>query len=374
MNTNTQVQILPVTYQGTEIYSIYLEHSFTSLLEQLESFSLEKRKVCIVTDHHVDDLYGKDFYDSLSKKSPSLLTKFVFQAGESQKNLDTVKDLYSHLIQNQFDRFDLLIALGGGVVGDLTGFTAATYLRGIDFIQVPTTLLSCVDSSIGGKTGVDFEAYKNMVGAFYQPKLVYMNLDTLNTLSEEQFASGMGEILKHSFIKDESYYEWLLDHMEEIQARDPKTIKTMILRSCKIKREIVEKDPKEQGERALLNYGHTIGHAIEKLKNGSLPHGHCIALGGIGAAYISFQRGYLSEEDFYELRDVHVGFDLPISLDGFSVEEIIDITKNDKKMKAGQIRFILLRKVGEGFIDTSVTDEELREAIHFLLVDENEVK
>ena len=158
----------------------------------------------------------------------------------------------------------MLAALGGGVVGDMTGFAAATYLRGIDFIQIPTTLLAQVDSSIGGKTGVDFDSYKNMVGAFHMPRLVYMNLDTLQTLDARQYYSGFAEIMKHGLIKDAKYYEWLISNMYEICERDPETLLSMIKRSCEIKKAVVENDPTEQGERALLNFGHTIGHAIEK--------------------------------------------------------------------------------------------------------------
>ncbi len=158
----------------------------------------------------------------------------------------------------------MLAALGGGVVGDMTGFAAATYLRGVDFVQIPTTLLAQVDSSIGGKTGVDIDSYKNMVGAFHMPRLVYMNLDTLQTLDARQYYSGFAEIMKHGLIKDAKYYEWLISNMYEICERDPETLLSMIKRSCEIKKAVVENDPTEQGERALLNFGHTIGHAIEK--------------------------------------------------------------------------------------------------------------
>ena len=178
---------------------------------------------------------------------------FTFPAGEENKHLDTVRNLYEHLILEHFDRKDMLAALGGGVVGDLCGFAAATYLRGVDFIQIPTTLLSQVDSSIGGKTGVDFDAYKNMVGAFHMPRLVYANLRTLLTLPEEQFSSGMGEVVKHGLIKNREYYQWLKDNHEGIAARNLDLCQAMVYESCMIKKRVVEEDPTEQGERALLN-------------------------------------------------------------------------------------------------------------------------
>lgn len=260
----------------------------------------------------------------------------------------------------------MLVALGGGVVGDLAGYTAATYLRGIDFIQIPTTLLSQVDSSIGGKTGVDFDCYKNMVGAFHQPKMVYMNINTLKTLEDEQFFCGMGEILKHGLIRDADYYEWTIEHMSEIGERDLPVLKTMISASCEIKRAIVEKDPTEKGERALLNFGHTLGHAIEKLMDFRLLHGQCVALGTVAAAYISYKRGLLSAEEFFEIRDMNVGFDLPISFSGLDIEEIITVTKSDKKMEAGKIKFVLLKGIGHAFVDKTVTDDEMRDALNYL--------
>ena len=171
--------------------------------------------------------------------------------------------------------------------GNLTGFTAATYLRGIDFIQIPTTLLAQADSSIGGKTGVDLDGYKNMVGAFYMPKLVYMNVSVLKTLEERQYFSGFAEIMKHGLIRDSVFYVWLLENMYEICDRDPDTLEEMVIRSSNIKKTVVEKDPMEQGERALLNFGHTIGHALEKAKNFALYHGECVALGCVAAAYWS---------------------------------------------------------------------------------------
>jgi 3-dehydroquinate synthase len=208
-----------------------------------------------------------------------------------------------------------------------------------------------------------------MVGAFHQPKLVYMNVNTLNTLTDEQFSCGMGEILKHGLIRDADYYEWTIQHMSEICERDLATLKTMIAASCEIKRAVVEKDPTEKGERALLNFGHTIGHAIEKLKNFQMLHGQCVGLGVVAAAYISYKRELLSAEEFFEIRDMNVGFDLPISFEGLDTEEIIRTTKSDKKMEAGKIKFVLLKGIGHAFVDRTVTDDEMRDALNYLNLD-----
>ena len=357
---------IPVKANDSIIYHIELVHDFSMLPAFLQGLGYGRsQKICIVTDSNVAPLYARDVQDLLEKEFDTVILH-TFEAGEHNKNLETVNSLYQTLIEQHFDRQDLLVALGGGVVGDLTGFAAATYLRGIDFIQMPTTLLSQVDSSIGGKTGVDFMQYKNMVGAFYQPKLVYMNLSVLQSLPSRQIISGMGEIIKHGLIKDAAYYEWLMAHHDAILALEPAVMEEMIARSCEIKREVVEHDPTEKGERALLNFGHTIGHAIEKVKSPELLHGQCVALGSVAAAYISFKRGLLSTEEFYEIRDMNVGFDLSFLVDGINSQEILRITKSDKKMDAGRVKFILLKGIGKAFIDHTVTDEEMLEAIEFL--------
>lgn len=349
------------------IYDIVIEQSYDKLAEELKTIGAAGKKLCIVTDSNVAPLYCAQVKAVLETVA-SKVTVFEFPAGEESKTLDTVKNIYTHLIEEHFERKDILVALGGGVTGDMTGYTAATYLRGIDFIQIPTSLLAQVDSSIGGKTGVDFDQYKNMVGAFHMPKLVYMNLSTLNTLPDEQFASGMAEVLKSGLIKDGEYYEWVITNLSEIMEKDSATMEQLVDGSCNIKRIVVEKDPTEQGERALLNLGHTIGHAIEKLKNFKLLHGECVALGTIAAAHISWKRDLLTTEEFFEIRDMMVGFDLPISLDDLTPEEIIQATKLDKKMEQGTVKFILLNSIGKAFVTKDVTDEEMEAAINFLLL------
>lgn len=350
-------------------YDIRLENSFASFNEALENAGLKSSRICIVTDSHVQPLYAEKLKAALDAGGASEVCIYSFKAGEQSKNLDTVRELYRYLIEQHFDRKDLLVALGGGVVGDLTGFAAATYLRGIRFVQVPTTLLSCTDSSIGGKTGVDLDEYKNMVGAFHMPSLVFINLSCLSSLSARQFASGMGEVLKHGLIRDESYYEWLVNNFNQINDRDIATLEKMIKISLEIKKAVVEKDPQEQGERAVLNFGHTIGHAIEKYMDFKLMHGECVALGTIAACWISYRRQQLSTEEFYEIRDMFLPFFLPITLpDDADAEKILELTKSDKKMENGRIKFILLKKVGKAYIDTTVTDEEMLDGIRQLIL------
>ncbi len=349
-------------------YHIYPELSFDALPEYLEELEIKDRRIVIVSDSNVAPLYLNEVKEKLTPVCRQL-SAYLIPAGEEHKNLDEIRKLYVHLIEQGLDRNDLLVALGGGVIGDMTGFAAATYLRGIRFVQVPTTLLSQVDSSIGGKTGVDFDQYKNMVGAFHQPSLVYINIGTLGSLDERQFASGMAEVLKHGLIKDASYYEWCLDHMAEIEERDPEILREMVIGSCQIKRKVVERDPLEKGDRALLNFGHTAGHAIEKLKHFELAHGECVALGSVVAAYISWKRDLIDEDTFFEIRDMFVGFGLPISFDSLAVEDILAAAKHDKKMDKGTIRFILLKKLGSAYVDETVSDQEIAEALQFIKAD-----
>ncbi|MBO5111966.1 MAG: 3-dehydroquinate synthase [Lachnospiraceae bacterium] len=357
---------LTINYEKKPCYDIVFAESYAELTEELSKLNISEKKVCVVTDSHVKGLYGDEVMSLLTGKCKKNVI-YSFQAGEENKTLDTVREAYRFLIEEKFDRKDLLIALGGGVVGDVTGFIAATYLRGVDFVQIPTTLLAQADSSIGGKTGVDFDGFKNMVGAFYMPKLVYMNIATLKTLDDRQFYNGFAEVMKHGLIKDGAFYEWLLDKMYEICDRDTDTLLNMVQKSCMVKKLVVEKDPTEKGDRALLNFGHTIGHAIEKAKNFTLSHGECVALGSVAAAFISWKHEWLSMEEYYEIRDMFVPFNLPISVEGIDPEEILALTKSDKKVEGSKIKFILLKKVGKAVIDLNVTDDDILNAVKEIL-------
>lgn len=355
--------IIPVKFDEKICYKIFIEKDYNNFFNEITKFEIENRKLCIVTESNVGPLYAETLKAGLTKLCKNVFI-FQFEAGEKRKNLDTVYKLYDFLIQNKFDRNDMLLALGGGVVGDLTGFTAATYLRGIRFIQLPTSLLSQVDSSIGGKTGVDYNGFKNMVGAFYQPSLVYINLNTLKSLPEREYLSGMGEIIKHGFIKDIGYLQWLNDNYDKVLSLDLPSLEYMIAESCMIKRIIVEYDPKEtKGERALLNFGHTIGHAIEKNSNFSLLHGECVALGMIAALKISNEKGYISDTEYMFGRSIIGKYKLPLTVSNLSKELVINTTKLDKKMDSGTIKFVLLFNLGFATIDSTITDEQMYDSI-----------
>lgn len=352
---------LIIHYDDKPIYPIIISESFDDLGNAVAELNISDRKICIVTDSNVGPLYAEQIRQILERSGMAAVC-FEFPAGEENKNLDTVQDLYEFLIEHHFERNDVLAALGGGVVGDLTGYVAATYLRGIRFIQIPTSLLAQVDSSIGGKTGVDFRAYKNMVGAFHQPSLVYSNSASLQTLTERQYVSGLGEIIKHGLIYDSAYYDWLIDNTDEISGRSPSVLTAMILRSDEIKQKVVEDDPTEMGERAVLNFGHTFGHAVEKLMNFSMLHGECVSIGMAAAAWLSMSMQMISTQEYHGIISALEVYDLPVKAPGIKAADIVQITKSDKKMDRGHVKFILLKGIGNAVIETGITDQQLLQA------------
>ncbi len=364
-------QRLPVSFNRKPCYDIVFTQSFEELWDELNDLGAADKKLCIVTDSNVKALYADAVKELLEDKCRKVCI-FEFPAGEESKTLDTVKRIYQYLIEEGFGRKDMLLALGGGVTGDITGYAAATYMRGIDYVQIPTTLLAQCDSSIGGKTGVDFDGYKNMVGAFKMPRLVYMNMSVLKSLDERQYFAGFAEVMKHGLIKDAMFYEWLISNMYEICDRDLDILEEMVMRSCTVKKLVVEKDPLEEGDRALLNFGHTIGHAIEKAKGFTLYHGECVALGAVAAAYISWKKELLSMEEYYEIRDMFVPFYLPITVEDIDPNEITALTKSDKKVENDKIKFVLLKKIGKAVIDRTVTEEEILAAVNEIYFSEED--
>ena len=347
------------------LYDIVIRPDYDGLCENLAPLGFHQRRIGIIADENTARLYGKEVLDRLSADNRAFL--FQIPAGEQFKTLDTVRSLYAQLIDSHFERGDCLAALGGGVVGDITGFCAATYLRGIAFVQLPTTLLAQSDSSVGGKTGVDFDGYKNMVGAFCMPKLVYMNVRTLQTLESRVYLSGMGEVIKHGLIRDKSFFAWLETHAGQIRDRDAAALMEMDEINCRIKGRIVQEDPTEKGIRSLLNFGHTIGHAVEKYKAGELYHGECVAVGMAAAAVISRERGLITEDEVQRICRVLSLYDLPVTVSGLTPEQVIMAARSDKKIVNGLLRFILLESLGRAVIDTSVTEEEMMKALSVVI-------
>ena len=362
-------KILAVNYENKFCYNIKFNSSFDDLSESIIEIKQNNYdKICIVTDDVVEKIYLEDVKAKLSEKFNLVITH-VIPNGEKSKTLSSIEKLYEELIKNNFTRKDLLVALGGGVVGDMTGFCAATYLRGIDFVQIPTTLLSQVDSSIGGKTGVDFMGYKNMVGAFYMPKLVYINTSVLHTLSKEQFSCGMGEVIKYGCIWDKGFYDYLKENASLILDLDNFTLEEMIYTCCDIKRRVVEIDPKEENLRSILNFGHTIGHAIEKMSDFKLFHGQCVAIGMVAAAYLSMKLGFLTEKELEDLKSLLLLYNLPVSTKIVDKSSVLNAAKSDKKAEKNHIKFIVLNQMGKADKYLNFSDEELLDAISYIKED-----
>ncbi len=344
-------------------YDIRITDGFDALASFISKSSLEAGKALIVTDSKVGPLYLNQVMEAVGPCFDQV-DRMVIPEGEENKNLNSVKDILLKLVSLKYDRKDLVIALGGGVIGDMAGFASAIFLRGIRFLQIPTTLLSQTDSSIGGKTGVDLEGYKNMVGAFHQPAGVFINVSVLDSLDVTQFSSGMAEIIKHGLIRDRDFFDWLIFNADSIRNKDKAILAEMIERSLNIKSVVVEEDPTEKGIRAILNFGHTLGHAIEKFLCFKLTHGQCVGLGMMAAPRISLERGIISGDDLDSIERALKAFGLPVRLsERIDANEILKISKSDKKMEKGKIKFILLKKMGEAVIDTTVTDEEILLAI-----------
>ena len=348
---------------GKKSYEIWIEKDLSALREALRPLSPEGRKAVIVTDENVAPLYLSELL-SLLRESFLALDSLVLPAGEENKTLSAVSRIYERAVEDGIERGDFFLALGGGVVGDITGFAAATYLRGIRFLQIPTTLLAQVDSAIGGKTGVDFQGYKNMVGAFHMPSLVYSPMSVLRSLDERQYASGLGEVMKHALIRDRDYYDFLIRERGGILLRDEEILAETVYRSDRIKKEIVEEDPREEGIRRLLNFGHTLGHAIESCSDFQYSHGQCVAFGSLLAERIS---AALSPEEERELMDWMEAVGLSVKLRRMDIGEILSSVKKDKKMDGGRIRFILLRRIGEAYIENGLSEERMREALLSLM-------
>jgi 3-dehydroquinate synthase len=305
-------------------------------------------RCAIITDVNVGRRYAREAFNALATAgfSPSLI---VVPAGETAKSLKTVQTGYDLLAAHRLERKSFIVALGGGVVGDLAGFVAATYLRGIAFVQVPTTLLAQVDSSVGGKVGVNLKAGKNLVGAFYQPRLVLGDLDTLKTLPEREYRAGLAEVIKYGIIYDAELFARLERAMPRLLRREPGTLAGVVARCCEIKAEVVGQDETEGGLRAILNFGHTIGHAIENISGyGKYLHGEAISIGQVATAKLSSELTGLSGKDAGRVRDLFRRAGLPtgIRLNRAQRKKLLAAMKLDKKVSDGEIRFVLARRIG----------------------------
>lgn len=310
------------------------------------------RRVAVVTTKRVAELHGAVVMESL-RRSGFSAQQIALPDGEEYKNLDTLNGLFDELIRRGFDRGSGILALGGGVIGDMAGFAAAVYLRGIPFVQVPTTLLAQVDSSVGGKTAVNHRLGKNLIGAFYQPLHVHIDVDTLKTLPVREFRAGLAEVVKYGVIRDETFFAWLEDHHAALTALDAAALIEAVGISCQIKANIVEVDEKEGGLRAILNFGHTLGHAVELLTGyGTVRHGEAVAMGMVAAAAISESLGLCSQEHRQRIEALLRSFQLPVRLPLFEPSAYIEALGRDKKVKDGILSLVLNCGIGDCVLKT----------------------
>ncbi len=343
-------------------YPIHIGHGILARIDLILSCMPQKR-AAIVSNTTVAPLYLEKLQSALEKHGVSCVP-IVIPDGEAHKNWETLNHIYDVLLKNHCERNTTIIALGGGVVGDLTGFAAATYLRGVPFIQIPTTLLAQVDSSVGGKTGINHELGKNMIGAFYQPRMVLTDSATLNTLPDRELRAGLAEIIKYGLIRDPAFFEWLEQNMHRLLARDAATLNEAIQRSCENKAEIVAADEKERGVRALLNLGHTFGHAIENgMGYGVWLHGEAVAAGTVLAAELSRRMKLISETEVSRIRRIFIQAGLPITAPRMPAEKYLQLMALDKKVDAGKTRFILLNRIGDAVMRADILPAMLTDTI-----------
>ncbi len=337
----------------------------TELAADLKARPLSERYV-IVTDSNVEDFLGQDLLSSL--KSTGLNVDLVaFQAGEESKNMDTVVELARHLVGLGADRKTVILALGGGVVGDVAGFLASIYMRGIPFVQLPTTLLAQVDSSVGGKTGVDLPEGKNLLGTFYQPVRVYADIGVLSTLPASEIRNGLAEVVKYGMIRSPELFALLEENWWDVVNLEPEITADIVAISCQIKADVVVADEKEGGLRRILNFGHTIGHAIEAAAHFQIPHGEAVAMGMVAISRVSQRKGLMTEREVQRLEALLERFGLPIRIpQHLSTEELIDLMAHDKKKSGGKVHFVLCKGIGDTVITDEVSNEELKSVIEKL--------
>ena len=347
---------------GQRSYPIHIGPGLLSQADLLVPHLLQPRAV-IVTNTVVAPLYLDVLRTTLQAQQIEVLP-VILPDGESYKNWETLNLIFDALLIHRVERKTTLIALGGGVIGDLTGFAAASYQRGVPFIQIPTTLLSQVDSSVGGKTGINHPLGKNMIGAFYQPQVVLADTDTLNTLPDRELSAGLAEVIKYGLIGDLPFLAWLETNMPKLRARDPQALQYAIARSCQNKADVVAADERESGVRAHLNLGHTFGHAIETgMGYGNWLHGEAVGAGMVMAAVASQRMGWLSEADVARTRDLIRAAGLPDVAPDLGVETYLDFMGHDKKVESGKLRFVLLKKLGEATVTSDLPPHALHETL-----------
>ncbi|SFA91016.1 3-dehydroquinate synthase [Selenomonas ruminantium] len=348
---------------GEKSYDIVIGYGIEQEIKDFVTSAGYSSKALLITDTHVGPLYGKKVQELLSEAGLTV-TMVQIPAGESSKNLTVANEVFTRAIELGLDRKSPIFALGGGVVGDLAGFVAATYMRGVPFVQLPTSLLAQVDSSVGGKVAVNHELGKNLIGAFYQPQAVFMELNCMKTLPPREIYTGLGEIIKYGIIYDADFFAFLEENKEQVLSLEPEALVHMIARSCEIKASVVSEDEKEAGLRRILNFGHTIGHAIEKeTEYVRYNHGEAVATGMIGAAHISRQLGLIDDEAFDRVKKLVAAYKLPLQAGGVTVDGMYGDIFHDKKTVGGKVTWVLMEKIGQVICRNDVPADVVKQAM-----------
>lgn len=343
-------------------YPIHIGSGLLSSADLILPF-LPHHRAAVVTNETVAVWYLEPLNELLRSHGVEVIN-IILKDGEEFKNAETLGLIYDGLLAHRCERTTPLIALGGGVIGDMTGYAAATYLRGVPFIQIPTTLLAQVDSSVGGKTGINHPLGKNMIGAFYQPQMVLADIDTLNTLKDEHLHAGIAEVIKYGLIRDLPFFDWLEQNMDKLLARDTEALQYAIVRSCQNKALVVAADERECGERALLNLGHTFGHAIETGSGyGNWLHGEAVAAGTIMAADLSRRLGWIGADDVACIRRLFERANLPVEGPPLGTEIYLHLMGLDKKVEGGMMRFVLLKAIGHAVVTKDIPEDLLRQTL-----------
>lgn len=348
---------------GDRSYKIYIGSNILGKIgTELKSAGFSS-KIAVISNTTVSRFYGDVVTESV-KSAGLTAIPVTIPDGESFKNINTVHYIYSELLRNGLDRKSGIVALGGGVVGDIAGFVASTYMRGIEYVQVPTTLLAHVDSSVGGKTGVNHKLGKNMIGTFYQPKLVWIDVDVLKTLPKRELLAGIAEVIKHGIIKDEKLFEFMEKNRDKLFDLETNALIHIIKHSCEIKSEIVSKDERESGLRAILNYGHTIGHAIETVTQYTqFLHGEAVAIGMNVEARLSRLLGFLQDSNVFRIKSLIDAYGLPSEIPSeIEADSLLAPMQLDKKTVAGELKFALPEKIGKARIQKNISREIIKEA------------
>ena len=341
---------------GDRSYPIYIGIGLLKDKKIITSH-IKTKTICIVSNTTVSKLYLENLKNLLDDYQ---VVEAIIADGEEFKNYDSLNNIYTTLLENQCNRDTTILALGGGVVGDIAGYAAATFLRGIPFIQIPTTLLAQVDSSVGGKTGINHLLGKNMVGAFYQPQSVVIDLNVLNTLDKRQIAAGLAEVIKYGLIWDKGFFEYLEQNIDNLKQLEFEHLEHVIYRSCEIKAKVVSEDEKESGIRAILNLGHTFGHAIENcLGYGEWLHGEAVGCGMVLAAKMSLAQGWLKESEFDQIKNLIARANLPVEKPDIPYEDFIGAMKLDKKNKNKEIYLVLQQGIGKAIVTNNYSSSEL---------------